>query len=36
MKLFNLRFAKIGMALAWEAHLGGYIAGAILMAVLPR
>lgn len=25
----------LGMALAWEAHLGGYIAGAILMAVLP-
>lgn len=25
----------LGMGIAWEAHLGGYIAGAILMAVLP-
>jgi len=25
----------LGMELAWEAHLGGYIAGAVLMAVLP-
>lgn len=25
----------LGMAVSWEAHLGGYVAGAILMAVLP-
>ncbi len=25
----------LGMGLAWEAHLGGYIAGAVQMAVLP-
>lgn len=25
----------LGMGIAWEGHLGGYIAGAILMAVLP-
>ena len=25
----------LGMGIAWEAHLGGYIAGALLMAVLP-
>lgn len=25
----------LGMGLAWEAHVGGYIAGAILMLVLP-
>lgn len=25
----------LGMGIAWEAHAGGYIAGAILMAVLP-
>lgn len=25
----------LGMAISWEAHLGGYVAGAILMAVLP-
>ncbi|MEQ1609552.1 MAG: rhomboid family intramembrane serine protease [Hyphomonadaceae bacterium] len=25
----------LGMGLAWEAHAGGYLAGAILMAVLP-
>ncbi|MDP3492970.1 MAG: rhomboid family intramembrane serine protease, partial [Hyphomonadaceae bacterium] len=25
----------LGMGIAWEAHLGGYIAGAVLMAVLP-
>lgn len=24
-----------GMGLAWEAHVGGYIAGALLMAILP-
>jgi membrane associated rhomboid family serine protease len=25
----------LGMGLAWEAHVGGYVAGALLMAVLP-
>lgn len=25
----------LGMAVSWEAHLGGYAAGAILMAILP-
>ncbi len=25
----------LGMGLAWEAHVGGYIAGAVLMSVLP-
>ncbi|MFT3725939.1 MAG: rhomboid family intramembrane serine protease [Hyphomonadaceae bacterium] len=25
----------LGMGLAWEAHAGGYIAGALLMTVLP-
>ncbi len=25
----------LGMLISWEAHLGGYIAGALLMAVLP-
>jgi membrane associated rhomboid family serine protease len=25
----------LGMAIAWEAHVGGYIAGAVLMAILP-
>jgi membrane associated rhomboid family serine protease len=24
-----------GMGIAWEAHVGGYVAGALLMAVLP-
>ena len=26
----------LGMGIAWEAHAGGYIAGALLMAVLPQ
>jgi membrane associated rhomboid family serine protease len=25
----------LGMGIAWEAHVGGYMAGAILMALLP-
>lgn len=25
----------LGMAISWEAHLGGYVAGAILMSILP-
>ncbi len=25
----------LGMGIAWEAHLGGYIAGAVLMAMIP-
>ncbi len=27
--------ALLGMQISWEAHIGGYIAGALLMAVLP-
>jgi len=27
--------ALLGMQISWEAHLGGYVAGAVLMAILP-